>query len=343
MRELPRPALTGFLPPRPLIGLLGLALLLAGMGSVAAQEASRTYDVRLVKRFFSIGTASISGMYYPLGSAMSRLFNSNLDGIVTIPEPTKGSVDNIEHLRRGEIALALVQNDVAFNAFHGRGAYEGRPMPTLRVLASLYSEVLHVAVRQDAGLRTFDDLRGKVLAIGEEGSGTAVNSQIILEQLGFKPGDFTPSYLGVTKAIAALEGGYVDAVFFTGGLPSEGFALLGRRLPIRLLSFSSEMRQKVIAAYPFWQEEIIPAGTYPGQTADVATVGLRALLCTTAGFDPDLGERMLALIFDQAAYLATMSRAAAGLRLDTATKGVPPEMLHPATRQFLAGRGFPLP
>ncbi|NLI79098.1 MAG: TAXI family TRAP transporter solute-binding subunit [Candidatus Riflebacteria bacterium] len=321
--------------------LLTLTALTAN--AAAGPEATGSFDIRLVKRFFSIGTGSISGTYYPLGSAMSRLFNSRLDGIVTIPEPTRGSVENIEFLRGGEIALGLVQNDVAFNAYYGKGSFDGRPWPGLRVLASLYSEVMHVAVRRDAAIASLSDLRGKVLALGEEGSGTALNARIILEQLGLGPTEFTPSFLGLTKALAALEGGYVDAVFFTGGLPIEGFALLGERLPIRLLEFPPEFCRHLITACPFLAEEVIPAGTYPGQAGPVATVGLRALLCTTDAFDPALAERMLGLVFDHAGYLAGMSQAAASLGLDTAVKGVPAEMLHPAVRSFLAARGIRLP
>ncbi len=303
-------------------------------GQTPAPAASAPIRTQLVKRFLSIGTGSINGVYYPLGTAMARLFNSNLGDILVISEPTNGSVSNVRFLRNGDIALAIVQNDVAWEAFTGKGNFEGKPFAELRVLTSLYSEVIHVAVRKDANLVTFQDLRGKVIAIGEAGSGTAINARIILESAGLREGDFTPSYLTFTKATDALQAGYIDAVFFTGGVPLEGFALLGAKIPFRLLSFSEELRQRLVGGYPFLERENIPRGTYPGQDEDIPTVGLRALLITTSEFDPDLGGRMLRLLFGNIGYLTSISRTASSLNIKSALKGVDPKMLHPAAEKY---------
>ncbi|HOY65804.1 MAG TPA: TAXI family TRAP transporter solute-binding subunit [Candidatus Ozemobacteraceae bacterium] len=310
----------------------------SGEPATVTASAAGQIETRLVKRFLSIGTASINGVYYPLGTAMARLFNAHLDGIVAIPEPTAGSVANIEYLRRHEIALALVQSDVALHAFHGRERFEGRPFPELRVLASLYSEVLHIAVRQDSGITALTDLRGKNVVLGEEGSGTAENARMIMAGLGLHAGEFTPSYLGFTKATAALEGGYVDAVFYSGGVPVDGVALLARRIPIRLLPFPEPVRRRLIARHPFWQTETIPAHTYPGQAVDVETIGLRALLVTTSELQRPLATRILELLFDRTPYLTSLSPAAAAISLEQALKGIQSDMLHEAARDFYRRR-----
>ncbi len=296
--------------------------------------ASAPIRAQLVKRFLSIGTASINGAYYPLGTAMARLFNAKLGEILVISEPTNGSVDNVRYLQSRDIALALVQNDVAWEAFTGRGNFDGKPFAELRVLASLYSEVVHVAVRKDAEIRTFRELKGKVIAIGEAGSGTAINARIILDAAGLKEGDYTPSYLSFTKATDALESRYIDAVFFTGGIPLEGFALLGQKMPLRLLPFSEELRGRLVTGYSFLERETIPSGTYSGQDEEISTVGLRALLVTTAEFEPELAERMLHLLFQNIGYLTSICKTAEALTLRSALKGVDPKMLHPGAERF---------
>ena len=331
---------------------LVLALVFALFGGVGfAQEVSsdqtqkfqaQKFQAHLVKRFLSIGTASISGVYYPLGTALARVFNSNLGEILVISEPTQGSVTNIGYLRNRDIALALVQNDVAWGAFFGKGLFEGKRFPELRILASLYSEIIQVVVRQDSTLRTMQDLRGKTVAIGEAGSGTAGNAKIILQAAGFSEQDFTSSHLVFTKAIDALQAGYVDAVFFTGGLPSEGISMLGARIPIRMIPFPEALRAHLVASYSFLERESIPSGTYPGQGEDIPTVGLRALLVTTSDLEPELANQMLALLFANIEYLSSLCPAIRGLTPATALKGVDLGMLHPGAVRFFAESGCDL-
>lgn len=311
------------------------APMLATQGSSGGEpHPDAPIRTQLVKRFLSIGTASINGTYHPLGIAMARLFNAKLGEILVISEPTQGSVANIRYLQSRDIALALVQNDIVWEAFTGKGNFAGSPFAELRVLASLYSEVIHIAVRKDAGIRSFEELRGKVVAIGEAGSGTAINARIILDAAGLREGDYIPNYLTFTKATDALEARYIDAVFFTGGLPIEGFSLLGQKVPLRLLPVSEDLRRRLVSGYPFLERETIPSGTYPGQDEEIPAVGLRALLVTTSDFEAELAERMLQLLFQNIGYLASICKTADTLSLRSALKGFDLKMLHPGVERF---------
>jgi len=308
--------------------------------SVSTTTAREEFQTHLLKRFFSIGTASINGAYFPLGTAMSRLFNSHMDEIVTISEPTSGSVANIEFLRNGDLALALIQSDVAYHAYHGDHGFTGNPFPKLRILASLYSEIVHIAVRAESKIQTIKDLKGKIIAIGEKGSGTAVNAEMILEAFDLTDRDYQPSYLSFTKATSALLAGDIAAVFFTGGLPSEGLSLLGEKTPIRMLSFPEDMRKKIVSSYAFLSPVTIPKGIYPGQSQEIPSVGLRALFATRDDFDPILAERMLNLLFDNIHYLSSESRTAKEINLAHALEGVENTMLHDGARKYYTSRGI---
>lgn len=306
----------------------------SGNGQVAA------FDLKLVKRFFAIGTGSINGVYYPLGNAISRLFNSRFEDVVAMSESTQGAVANVSYLRGGDIALALMQNDVAFDAWRGQRAFEGRGLPQLRVLASLYSEVLQLVVHQDSPIISLSDLRGRHVDLGPRGSGTALNAQAVLDEVGLQAGDLRRSYSDFTKATDALQNGYVDAVFFTGGLPSEGISLLAQRIPIRVVGFPKEVRDALTGSFSYWSEEIIPAGTYRNQEEDVATVGLRALLTCTSDFPEETAENMLAVLFDNQTYLLSLTHVAKDILLLDALLGIEREMLHPGARSFYQKRSL---
>jgi len=96
-----------------------LVTVLMLLGSASCSLAAEDYQARLIKKFYSMGTASINGTYYPVGNSIARLLSSRMKGLVVLAEPTAGSLANIEYLRRGQIDLALVQSDVAWMAFNG--------------------------------------------------------------------------------------------------------------------------------------------------------------------------------------------------------------------------------
>ncbi|MBQ2592540.1 MAG: TAXI family TRAP transporter solute-binding subunit, partial [Candidatus Riflebacteria bacterium] len=144
------------------------------------------YEAKLIKKIYSFGTASINGTYYPFGNAISRLFSKNLKKLVTVAEPTPGSVANVNYLRKKQIELALIQSDVVWMAYQGTVIFNGNPFKDLRVLASLYSEKVQIVVRADSGINSLDDLKGKKISVGEIDSGSAAGAIQILEAAGLK-------------------------------------------------------------------------------------------------------------------------------------------------------------
>ncbi len=322
-------------------GLVAAVALLALVAAVGWGQTEVTLTP--VKRFISIGTASINGAYYPLGTALARLFNSRLDDMIALAEPTSGSVTNVEHLRLGDVALALVQSDVALAGFYGRDGFGGRPVPRLRVLASLYAEVIHLVVRREAGCTAVAGLRGRRVALGEEGSGTALNARAILEAAGLAEGDYVAQYLPLTKATEALQRGELDAVFFTGGVPCDGVLRLAEKTAVTLVPLGDDVVARLTASQPAWLRETIPLATYPGLAHAVPTVGLRALLLATDDLEARRVQAMLEILYGNLDYLGSMCPTARGITLASATAGVDGTMLHPAAREFYQQRGVALP
>ena len=142
-----------------------LALILAVQPS-AAEENSK------FRMFASVGTGETNGIYYPLGEVICGIVNQNLheSGIRCSRETTPGSVYNVSALRDGELEFALVQSDVAYDAYHGTGVYSEAPFPALRSVLALHSELVTIVAR--AGIHELSDLAGKRIAAGPAGSGS---------------------------------------------------------------------------------------------------------------------------------------------------------------------------
>ena len=97
-------------------------------------------------------------------------------------QATQGSVENLKEMRTGTLESSLSQADIAFWAHQGIGPYKGQPaFEQLTAIANLYTETVHVVVRAESDIRNIGDLRGKVVSVGEEGSGTLVVARVILE------------------------------------------------------------------------------------------------------------------------------------------------------------------
>ena len=136
---------------------------------------------------FDTVLGAISGLYYPVGRALCDLVNreQRAHGVRCSAEPTSGSVYNVEGLRAGELDLALVQSDVQYAAYQGRGHWEGAPYPGLRSIVSLYPELVTVVARRASQVGEVQGLEGKRVDIGRPGSGAHATWEAIEAALGW--------------------------------------------------------------------------------------------------------------------------------------------------------------
>lgn len=299
--------------------------------SVFCSAYAADYRVKLIKKFYSIGTATISGTYYPTGNSIARVLSTNIGGVAAIAEPTAGSLANIEYLRRGQIDLALLQSDVAWQA--GNSTADDR-FRELRIIASLYSEVIQLVVRDNSNIKELKDLKGCRIAVGEKDSGSAASIIPVFKAAGLAESDYTIVYERFTRATESLIDGYVDAVYYAGAAPADGITRLNVKMPVRLISIPADVRQKLLAEHPYFTGETILAGSYKNQKSDVTTIGFRALLAGTARLSANEIFNIL-----QAIYESPTAQSELKLRKSDATRGIQPEMLHEGARRFFAAPG----
>ncbi len=311
-----------------------LFMLLSFCSSLLYAEEEK-YEAKLIKKIYSFGTASINGTYYPFGNAISRLFSKNLKKLVTVAEPTAGSVANVNLLRKKQIELALIQSDVVWMAYQGNVIFSGNPFKELRVLASLYSEKVQIVVRDDSGINSLDDLKGKKISVGERDSGSAAGAIQILEAAGLKNNeDYQLVYERFTKATELLSDGYIDAVYYVGGVPADGLLRLSEKTPIKLLEIPEMVINKLTTAYPYYSKERIDNNPYKGHTKPISTLGFKALLVGTTRLPSEEVINILTVIYSNPKILSDHDKVLVELNKNDAIKGVDAVMLHDGAAAF---------
>ncbi|QDY70951.1 TAXI family TRAP transporter solute-binding subunit [Qingshengfaniella alkalisoli] len=247
-------------------------------------------------QFFRIGTGGTAGTYYPIGGLIANAISSppgsraceeggscGVPGLIATALSANGSVANVNAIAGGTLESGFSQSDVATWAQTGTGIWEGREaVESLRAIASLYPETIHLVAAADAGIEGVADLKGKRVSMDEPGSGTLVDARIILEAYGLSEDDVDAAYLKPDQAAERMRDGAMDAFFFVGGFPAGAIAELASQDDITLVPISGDEAEAIVGDYSFFAENTVPGGTYEGVDGDVTTLAVGAQWITSA-------------------------------------------------------------
>jgi TRAP transporter TAXI family solute receptor len=236
-----------------------VVMLLLGLGVPTAAAA---IDLGLI-------TGGERGTYYQFGQDLKRLVKPS--GINLSVHPSNGSVDNVFAVsqRRG-IQLGIVQSDVlAFVAEQPSNPAVSRIAQRLRLVFPLFDEEVHVLARRE--LTDFDELAGKRVAIGREGSGAYLTARWLFKLADIAPAEMVP--IDAAEAVTQLKAGRIDAMVYVAGQP---VGLLQQQVKaddgLALIPISNK---SILEAYAAAE---IPADAYEWQTTAVSTVAVKAVL-----------------------------------------------------------------
>jgi TRAP transporter TAXI family solute receptor len=282
----------------------------------------------------SVATGLPFGAYAALGDALGEVLRRSDREPCLLP--TAGSVENCERVQRGEVAFGLAQGDVAAMARAGAGMFEGQGrMVDLRAACALYPEAVQIVVSGASGIVALDDLRGRRVDLGAEGSGIRVNALQVLQAAGISLDEIGRVHGRATgEALAALERGEVDAVFVTSAFPTRALAELSAREPQRWLSLPQRVVDDLVRTNPALVEVTLPAHTYPGQAQPCSTVGVTSLLITHEGIADAAVTEVLSALLDNVGELGGSTPEGWYVSRETARTGasIP---LHPAAERYL--------
>lgn len=235
--------------------------------------------------YITIGTGSVSGLYYPLGTAICRQLNKDRPrhGIRCTAEVSNGSVANLQALRDGRVDFAIVQSDWQALAYEGTPSlWRGLPFSDMRAVFSMHEEIFTVVARADAGISTFSDLRGMRVNIGNPGSGQRATMLALMNSLGWTFDSFSEVYeLSAAQQSAGLCAGEFDAMVFAVGHPSASVEEATTACDSVLIPLDEPEIRAVIAGNKFFNFTQIPANLYRGNPLPVKSFGFAATLVTT--------------------------------------------------------------
>lgn len=270
-----------YFPGRPVRWLPGL-LALVMAGPVLAAD-------------LVIGTAGRAGVYYQVGRAVCALLDSPCEARVT-----DGSAANLKALREGALPIALAQSDLQYHAVNGSGPFAAAgPDSGLRALFSVHGEPFTLVVRQESGIRSFDELRGRRVNIGNPGSGQRATMEALLAAKGWTKADFAlANELPADQQSLALCHDRVEAMVYTVGHPNDSVAQAVRLCQARLAEVAGPAVEQLVAQNPYYAVTLIPGGLYGQDSPPVRTFGVKATVVAAETTDPELVYRVVKAVFD---------------------------------------------
>jgi len=315
------------------IAALTIGVLLSGGGAMA-QDSS----------FISIGTGSVTGVYYPAGGAICRVVNRDrLDhGVRCGVVDTAGSVANLDGLRDGTFDFAVVQSDLAHAAATGTDAYAGAaPLEGLRTVLALHPEPFTILARADAGISSLEDLKDKRVNIGEPGSGARATMEVVMDALGWTARDFDRVFeLGSSEQAGAFCEGRVDAIVYSVGHPSAAVQQVTSACGGVLVPVEGPEIDALVAETPYFRSAIIPGGLYRGNDDDIASFGVGALVITQEDVPDDLVHLVVQSVFENLDQIRATHPAFSALDARVMATAEPGLGLHPGAARYFEETGL---
>ena len=290
-------------------------------------------------QFISIATGGTSGTYYPLGGAIAKIFNDNIEGVTANAQSTGASVENVGLVQKGETEVAFIQSDITFYAAEGIENFDAA-VENIRGMAMLYPEVVQIVANAGAGINSIEDLAGKRVAVGAPGSGTEANARQILAAHGISYDDLAKAdYLSFAEASDQLKDNHIDAAFVTAGLPTSALVEVSTSNDIVVVPIAKEKIDELAAEYPFYIEVTIPGGTYRGNDEDALATAVMAMLVVPEDLDEELMYQMTKNLFEQRQVIIDTHERGNDITLETAVEGMPIE-LHPGAARYYEEMGI---
>jgi TRAP transporter TAXI family solute receptor len=308
---------------------------LLAAGHAAAQEGGKTIS----KTTMSLGTATPGGGFPVYGNAFAEVMNAADPSFAIEPRNTKGSNENIPLMEAGRLDIALVAGEPAYEAFMGIG----RQATPLKILTAMYSSPGMFVVRADSPYKTIRDLVGQPVAFGARGSGLPILSRYVLDGIGLKQDeDFKSIYLDRAGDGPAMVQDGRAAALWGAGIGWPGFAAVASSAGgARFIAPDAGEIARIRARHTFLKPLTVPAGSYPGQTEAISSVGSWSFVLTRADLPDEVAYRLARTLHGvEAAFCKKLAQACETTAANTIAAAPKQELIHPGVMKYLKEIGM---
>lgn len=285
---------------------------------------------KLETKFVTIATGGASGPYNIIGTSLAEIYAKTF-GVNAKTQTTGASVENVNLLTQGKVDMVLALSDVVTNAVEGTEDFK-EPITNIQQVAVLYPNVIQIVASEKSGIKNIEDLKGKRIAVGDQGSGTEVNARTLLEGFGITYDDVKVDYLGFADAADAMKAGKIEAAFFSSGLPNSSLLELEQGIKLQLVTINQDKLKQIIENKPYFKTFEIPAGTYGNDAAIPTTAVMNALLIRSDMSEED-GYKLTKALFENLDGLKNAHQAANDISLETAQEGMVAP-IHPGAKKY---------
>ncbi|MDX1400553.1 MAG: TAXI family TRAP transporter solute-binding subunit [Kiloniellales bacterium] len=314
------------------------AVLLAGQYFVSAAPANAE------EKFITIGTGGQTGVYFVVGQSICKLVNRNTakHNIKCTAPSTGGSIANINAIKAGDQDMGVAQSDWQYHAYNGTSEFEkDGPYGDLRAVFSVHGEPVTIVARSDSGVKTFDDLKGKRVNVGNPGSGQRATMGVLLSAIGWSEGDFSlASELKSSEQAAALGDNKVDAIVFTAGHPNGSIQEATTTTDALLLPVQGPEIDKLVEENSYYAKAIVPGGMYRGNPDDTPTFGVKATFVSSASVPEDVVYEVVKAVFDNFDRFKKLHPAFENLKEEDMISGGLSAPLHDGAVKYYKERGW---
>lgn len=319
------------------IASLLLLLLISGCGSNDSAGGTGSGSSKGSKTSVIIGTGGSSGTYFAVGAGMANLLNKHSEKINAVSQGTNGAIENVRLLHSKSIQIGMGNWDALYFGYEGTGPFKGEKQNVVSLM-NLYLSAGQMAVKADSGIEKYEDLKGKKVNLGPQGSTITEMSKIILQTKGIDPDkDIKPFYLDFNEGGSKLKDGDLDATFYVAGVPTAGLIDLTSSTDIKLLSLNEETADQIIEKYPYYDKITIPAGTYKGIDYDVNSLQLWTALMVSPDMPEDTVYEIVKTLMENVEEFQAVHSVGKDITLETAAKS--PIPLHPGAKKYYEEKG----
>ena len=324
-----------------ILALLQAAVLLVAVSACGASEVEEPVDETVVSSM-AMGTGDDGGSYYTFGKLLSG-YMREASGFGVDVIPTDGSVENINGIHEGTYQLGLAQADVMSYAWNGiRSFAKGGEVRSFRAIGGLYEEALQI-VTLDETIQHVGDLRGRIVSIGAEDSGVALNAMNVLDVYGLRTGDDIQTVnLSFSDSVAAMKAGTVDAAFIVSGTPTNAVTELVGKGDFYLVNIDGEEADALISRCPYYNKHVILSGTYDGLDQDTNTLSIQATMIVSLDASEEDVYNLTAGIYENTEGISAILSRAIDMSVENATTGVTVPF-HSGAAKYFAEKGFTVP
>ncbi|MEA4892113.1 MAG: TAXI family TRAP transporter solute-binding subunit [Peptococcaceae bacterium] len=306
----------------------------AGTGGEGAGTPEKKETV-----YLNIAAGPSTGVYYPLGTAMAQVWNSNIENLKATAQASNAGAHNINLMDSGDAQIGFVVEGVTSYAVEGINEFEGKPHPNLRGIAYIFSSVDQFVAAKNSGIESLRDLNGKKFVPGGMASGAEITAREILSfyDLDYiNRQDVKAEFVNFDGAVERMKNEQADAALILTGVPNSAVMELISSAGAYLISLEPEMVEQITTEMPYYSPYTIKAGSYPSQEQEVATVCQENWILVDESMDEELVYQMTKALYEHQDDLAAIHAIAKNITLENTQKAMDymPMPLHSGAERY---------